>query len=145
MEEPLLAALRAVRDQITKLRYVEAGILNLLDGEPVPRPVQISATGDLPEPAPEKPKRTYLNTGNGRKAGPLRGWIAELLEARGSMTVPELLAINPDLDKKKTHALVSSSVWFERVPDSSPATYRLSVVGCEEYAKSKAQSPEAQQ
>lgn len=141
MTEPLLAALRAVRDQITRLRVVEVGILNLLGGEPMPQ-TKSAPPPDLParsEPAPDPRPRRVAFGGGGRKAGPLRGWAAELLVDRGPLTVPEILSLKPELDKQQVYNLVASCPWFERVPDLYPATYRLSAKGREEYAKAKAE------
>lgn len=141
MTEPLLAALRAVRDEITKLRVVEVGILNLLGGEPMPQtksapPADLSARS---EPAPDPRPRRVVIGGGGRKAGPLRGWVAELLVDRGPLAVPEIMELKPDLDKRQVYNLVTSCPWFERVPGLFPATYQLTDKGREEYAKAKAE------
>lgn len=143
MEKPLLAALRAVRDEMTKLRVVEVGILNLLGGEPMPSPslAQMGSAAQMPSQPQEepRPKRCVIGSGTGRKAGPERVWVAELIESRGPLSVPEILSLKPELDKRQTHNLMSNSVWFERVPDLIPATYQLTARGREEYAKAKAE------
>lgn len=136
--------LKRVRERILRLQRMEAIILLEMD-EPVapsmPKP-KSATPADLPardEPARDpRPRRVAFGSG-GRKAGPLRGWAAELLVDRGPLTVPEILSLKPELDKQQVYNLVASCPWFERVPDLYPATYQLSAKGREEYAKAKAQ------
>jgi hypothetical protein len=136
--------LKRVRDRILRLQRMEALILLEMD-EPAPpsMPQPKSAPpADLPsrsEPAPDPRPRRVAFGGSGRKAGPLRGWVAELLVDRGPLTVPEILILKPELDKRQVYNLVTSCPWFERVPDLFPATYQLSTKGREEYAKAKAE------
>lgn len=160
----LKQALDITRDHLALLRVSEAALLNILggepriggksesqriaeavlkaiSGEPMPEP-KSAGVADLParpEPAPDKRPYRVLASGNGRKAGPLRGWVAGLIDTHGPLTVPEILNLKPDLDKRQVYNLTSSCPWFERVPDLFPATYRLSDKGREEYAKAKAE------
>lgn len=164
-------ALSITRDQISLLKVAEAALLNILGGEPrtaiksqsqiiaeavlkallgepVPKSApQISGSGDLPK-APEpalspEPRRRAVGY---RKPNPYRSRIANMINFEGPKMIAEILDRFPDLSKQTAYNIVCSSGWFEKVPNDDPRSinrYQLSEKGREEYAKAKAQAPEA--
>ena len=146
MNDSLHSILSDIQDEITELLHLKEVVLTMIarrcERGRRRLPIELepkSASPARSEPAPDPRPRRVVIGGGGRKAGPLRGWAAELLVDRGPLTVPEILSLKPELDKRQVYNLVTSCPWFERVPDLYPATYQLSAKGREEYAKAKAE------